>query len=205
MSAHNPPVTVVLDFNSLKEKQRALRSGFSDSLSLRVHRAISWFGRAEAESDDLDVRFILLWIGFNAAYASDIDAESDERGAFKAYFDTLVALDRTHRIYDAVWARFSQEIRLLLANKYVFAPFWHHRSQATAIGKSISPPTSGTSQRRCGSSIPAASSRSSSIGFMSCGTSSSMAVRPGTARSIADKCGTERPYWDGCSLCSSTS
>ena len=72
MSAHNPPVTVVLDFNSLKEKQRALRSGFSDSLTLRVHRAISWFGRAQAEPDDLDVRFILLWIGFNAAYASDM-------------------------------------------------------------------------------------------------------------------------------------
>jgi hypothetical protein len=128
MSARNPSTTVVLDFNALKEKQRALRSGFSDALTLRVHRAISWIGRAQAESDDLDVRFILLGIGFNAAYASDIDAESNERGTFRVYFDTLVTLDRTHRIYDAVWTRFSQEIRLLLANKYVFAPFWHYQN-----------------------------------------------------------------------------
>lgn len=37
-------------------------------------------------------------------------------------------MDRFHHTYDAVCARFSQEIRLLLANKYVFAPFWHNQS-----------------------------------------------------------------------------
>jgi hypothetical protein len=120
--------STALDYDALKAKQRALREGFSEPLALRVHRAISWFGRAMDETDDADVRFILLWVGFNAAYANDIDADSNERGAFKAYFDTLVTLDRTHRIYDAVWARFSQEIRLLLANKYVFAPFWHRQN-----------------------------------------------------------------------------
>ena len=52
---------------ALKVKQRALRDGFSTPLTLRVHRALSWLRRAEAEQDDQDVRFILLWIGFNAA------------------------------------------------------------------------------------------------------------------------------------------
>ena len=121
--------TDALGHGTLKVKQRARRAGFPEPLSLRVHRAISWLGRAEAETSDADVRFILLWIGFNAAYASDIDADStSERGSFKAFFDTLVGLDPSHRIYDAVWERFSQEIRLLLANKYVFAPFWHHQN-----------------------------------------------------------------------------
>ena len=79
--------------------------------------------------NDTDVRFILLWVGFNSACAGDLSAEIDnERGAFKAYFDALVSLDGAHRIYNAAWKRFPHEIRLLLNNKYVFAPFWNHQN-----------------------------------------------------------------------------
>lgn len=53
----------------LKTKQRAVREGFPQTMSLRVHRAISWIGRAEACGADADARFIFLWIAFNAAYA----------------------------------------------------------------------------------------------------------------------------------------
>ena len=116
-------------FASLKTKQRALRAAFPERLGLRVHRAISWLGRAEAEKTDADVRFILLWVAFNSAYASEIDADAtNERKSFKAFFDALVSLDASHRIYDAVWQRFSQEVRLLLANRYLFAPFWHRQN-----------------------------------------------------------------------------
>lgn len=114
-------------FEALKEKQRSLRSGFSEALTLRVHRGLSWLGRAESEASDDDIRFILLWIGFNAAYAGDVSAEiENERGAFKTYFDLLVSLDGKHRIYNAVWDRFPHEIRVLLNNKFVFAPFWQN-------------------------------------------------------------------------------
>jgi hypothetical protein len=113
----------------LKQKQRTLREGFETALTLRVHRALSWLGRAEEETNDLDVRFILLWIGFNAAYAADLeDALTGERERFRTFFADLVKLDREHRIYDAVWKRFSNEIRLLLDNKFVFAPFWAHQN-----------------------------------------------------------------------------
>jgi hypothetical protein len=116
-------------FAALKEKQRAIRSGFPETLGLRVHRALSWLGRAETEMDDHDVRFILLWIGFNAAYADDLNDEmGGERGAIEVYFNTLVRLDEGHRIYDAVWFRFPHEIRVLLHNKYVFSPFWKHHN-----------------------------------------------------------------------------
>ena len=53
-----------LGFKSLKEKQRAIRAHFPEALGLRVHRAISWIGRAEQAEDDHDVRFILLWVSF---------------------------------------------------------------------------------------------------------------------------------------------
>ena len=82
-----------LNFSRLKEKQRSIRDDFPESLTLRVHRAISWLGRAEKENDDADVRFILLWIGFNSAYGSDVSAAiNSERGSFKVYFDALTRL-----------------------------------------------------------------------------------------------------------------
>lgn len=120
--------------DALKEKQRRLRDGFPAPLTLRVHRSLSWLRRAQAESKDLDVRFILLWIGFNAAYAGDIEASAaspapeGERGLFQAFFSTLVRFDCRHRVYDMVWERFSQEIRLLLGNRYVYHPFWQHQN-----------------------------------------------------------------------------
>ena len=90
-------------FASLKAKQRALRAAFPEPLGLRVHRAISWLGRAEAEKTDADVRFILLWVAFNSAYASEIDADAtNERKSFKAFFDALVSLDSSHCIYEPV-------------------------------------------------------------------------------------------------------
>ena len=116
-----------LNFDILKAKQRAFRENFPDAMALRVHRAISWLGRSEAETNDVDVRFILLWISFNSAYTAHIETDGvSERGAFKAYFETLVELDKGHRIYNAVWTRFSQEIRLVFDNRYVFSPFWSH-------------------------------------------------------------------------------
>jgi hypothetical protein len=100
-----------LNFARLKEKQRLNRIDFPTSLTLRVHRAISWLGRAEKEVEEADVRFILLWIGFNSAYGSDVSSAIDsERGAFQAYSDSLVSLDRDNQIYGVVWKRFPHEI-----------------------------------------------------------------------------------------------
>jgi hypothetical protein len=119
----------VLDHGFLKEKQRSLRGSFSTELTLRVHRGLSWYGRASRETDDSDVRFLLLWIAFNAAYASEIDADlGGDREQFRLFFRTLVQLDTGKRIYNIVWSRSPSEVRLLLANRYVFAPFWAHQN-----------------------------------------------------------------------------
>ncbi len=130
---HYYPPEHPLNPETLKSKQRDLRAGFPVPLTLRVHRALSWLLRSEAAGEDEDVRFILLWIGFNAAYAGDVSlalgSESQrERDVFMRFFTTLVGFDNKHRIYDMVWQRFPQEIRVLLDNRYVFAPFWHHHN-----------------------------------------------------------------------------
>ena len=133
MSQPYPPGNS-LHGESLKLKQRDLRDGFTLPLALRVHRALSWLRRADKEHEDLDVCFILLWIGFNAAYAGDLDraldgaGASNERARFDDFFAALVRMDRDNRIYGVIWNRFSQEIRLLLDNKFVFAPFWKHHA-----------------------------------------------------------------------------
>ena len=124
----------MMNYDILKNKQRSIRDQFPEALGLRVHRSLSWLGRAEKEPSDSDVKFILLWIGFNAAYASDIAEDiSSERGAFRSFFEALVELDNEHRIYNVVWDRFPHEIRLLLNNKYVFAPFWNHHNNLSGF------------------------------------------------------------------------
>lgn len=122
--AHDPS-----SHRALKSKQRELRDGFATPLALRVHRGLSWLGRAEAEKDDADVRFILLWVGFNAAYAGDLSRAVDsERELFRGFFSTLLGFDTGGRLYKLIWQRFPHEIRLLLDNQYVFAPFWQHHN-----------------------------------------------------------------------------
>lgn len=124
------------DFPRLKAKHREVRQqeGFSGDLNLRVHRALSWLDRAERERNDDDdaAVFIFLWIGFNAAYASEIseDMATNERSVFGDYFGKLLKLDNQSRIYDAIWDEFPQSIRVFIDNPYVFQPFWRHHNQA---------------------------------------------------------------------------
>ncbi|NNU78990.1 hypothetical protein HMH01_00935 [Halovulum dunhuangense] len=103
-------------------------------MGLRVHRALSWMGRAEAlAGQDADTAFILYWIAFNAAYADAADFEPGtagltERGRMEGYFARLVRLDADKRIYDAIWSRYSGPVRVLLDNRFVFEPFWRHQN-----------------------------------------------------------------------------
>ena len=129
------PTDCALHHEQLKEKQRSIRDSFSTELTLRVHRGLSWFGRACEQGDDDDVRFILLWIAFNATYATEIDVDvGNDRDKFRLFFRTLIDLDRDKRIYGLVWSRFSNEVRLLLDNRYVFAPFWAHQNGVPGNG-----------------------------------------------------------------------
>ena len=114
----------------LKAKQRALRAGFPETMGLRVHRSISWIGRAEAAEDD-DGRFIFLWIAFNAAYADEREFQGPapgERAAFADFFAKMVRLDAERRIYNEIWEGFAGPIRVLMQNRYVFHPFWQHHN-----------------------------------------------------------------------------
>ncbi len=118
-----------MQYQTLKERHRRERDGEHLNLRLRVHRALSWLDRAE-QADDLDGRFIFLWIAFNAAYACEIDERQrlSEQETFKAFLEKLCLLDEKKRIDALIWQEFSSSIRVLLDNQYVFQSFWDHQS-----------------------------------------------------------------------------
>ena len=95
-----------------------------------MHRALSWLEKAE-QSDDLDSRFIFLWISFNAAYAKDLGSSlrSADKGSFVQFIDKICYFDEQQKIYSSVWNTFSNSIRILLNNKFTFQKFWdfHNR------------------------------------------------------------------------------
>lgn len=124
---------VRLDADRLKARQRNERDTYGEALSLRIHRAISWLARAE-QCEDLDGRFVFLWISFNAAYSNDLGsismAESEQFGGF---IKKLVELDAQQKLYDITWQKYTSAIRVLLDNKYVYQPFWNHHNRISGF------------------------------------------------------------------------
>jgi len=119
----------MMNYEQLKARHRAERGPWHPNLSLRVHRALSWLHRAEqlARGEDTDGQFIVLWIAFNAAYATEIDERYrvSEQETFRGFLEKLTELDAGKKRFDAlVWTEFPKSIRVLLDNQFVFADFW---------------------------------------------------------------------------------
>lgn len=113
-----------MDSRELKDKHRQVRDGQPEALRIRIHRAISWLTRAEAEGDDLDARFIFLWISFNAAYAKEFGFEMSEREQTREFIQKVLTRDPAGRSNDTMHRQFTGPIRTLVDNKYIFEPFW---------------------------------------------------------------------------------
>lgn len=129
MNLELPTGTPHLTYQSLKSIHRERREQFTQSLSLRVHRALSWLAKSELCDDDEDSQFIFLWIAFNAAYAKDIDApRTAETVTFGGFVSKLLDLDKDGMLYKLTWNEYSSSIRLLLDNQFVFQPFWDHQN-----------------------------------------------------------------------------
>jgi hypothetical protein len=121
----------IMTHAALKQRHRRERDGLPANLNLRVHRALSWLDRAERQDDDPDGRFIFLWIAFNAAYATDIDERYrvPEQQTFVAFLQKLIDLDLAdRRIEHVVWDEFTDSIRLLIDNRFVYQDFWSYHN-----------------------------------------------------------------------------
>ena len=56
---------------ALKYNLKQLPDDVDKNDIIRLHRAISWLKCAENNSEDIDLKFISLWIAFNACYADE--------------------------------------------------------------------------------------------------------------------------------------
>lgn len=125
-------------YHELKARQRAEQLRHPDAMALRVHRALSWLQRAELAEEDLDARFLFLWISFKAAYAdrSLNDTDFTAAPALHEFLVTLFRLDEGEQLSRLLWRQFPQAVRLLLDNPHGFQPYWdaHAQGQQAALG-----------------------------------------------------------------------
>mgnify|MGYP006084464369 FL=1 len=112
-------------FKDLKQKHRALRASYEDSFSIRIHRSLSWLNRSEKETEDVDAKFIFLWISLNSAYSIHMDAlknQGDEE-LRSDFFQTLLK-NGQNEIHEIIYERFSHEVRSILSNEFILTSFW---------------------------------------------------------------------------------
>ncbi len=134
---NNPSTSSGMTYEALHTQWEKSREQLPEGLQLRIHRALSWIERSEQEAEDDDAAFIFYWIAFNAVYAEDRQETewTPERESFREYFGKIVGLDADNVVYNAIWERFSQEIRVFLNNRYVFEPFWKFHNGAPGYDK----------------------------------------------------------------------
>ena len=121
--------------NHLKEKQRALRDGFQDSLGLRVHRAISWLQRAAKEQDDqmLPLFFYGSHLTLHIRRILVLHTMSPEKRSVQSFLSTRFYHSiRLIIIYNIVWTRFPHEIQFSSGESLCFwsileFPEWDRR------------------------------------------------------------------------------
>ena len=112
----------------LYDLYEANRSLYNEHFDSRLRRALSWLKRAEQEIADPDAAFIFYWISFNAGYSPKFNDNETTSEAQKAeYFFQMIAEQDSNKIVcRLVWDRFSQEIRSLITNEFIYAPFWKY-------------------------------------------------------------------------------
>jgi len=112
-----------MNYTQLKKDHRKTRDKQQESLSIRIHRALSWLDKAEHETDE-DAKFIFLWVCFNSAYANDFSQNESARSSFRKFIQTILSLDKNNDLYKILFKEFSGLIRVLISNKYIFEPYW---------------------------------------------------------------------------------
>jgi hypothetical protein len=109
-----------------KLKDQSIRN---EDFRIRIHRSISWLSCAEKLPNELDLKYLALWISFNSCYAIDLTEKNQksEKEKFRKFISTLVKNDHETRISNLLWNKFSGPIRILISNQYVFNCYWDYQ------------------------------------------------------------------------------
>lgn len=112
----------------LEEIYKSKKPENSDQFNLRIQRSLSWLKKATQLDEDIDLKFISLWVSLNAAYAQEIGGTPDNQG-FKLFLSEVLQSDQEHKIYHLVWGKLSQSMRLIIESSYTFQPFWDYQNK----------------------------------------------------------------------------
>jgi len=113
-------------FRTIPKANRDARQAFS----IRVWRGLSWLERSE-KADDLEGRFISLWIAFNAIYGhlDEEGRDARDRASWQTFLARMVEHDADDALGQAVRDR-PGDILPLIDNRYLFKPFWLGQADA---------------------------------------------------------------------------
>jgi hypothetical protein len=118
-----------MNSSSILARKLNTKTELDENHAIRIHRSISWLKSAEQHEKATDIKFISLWIAFNACYANTYNQmmNSTEKEMFRSFLDKLVKLDDESRFFNILWNKFSGPVRILLENKYIYKPFWDYQ------------------------------------------------------------------------------
>ena len=123
----------LLSLKSLKARHESVADELPVNLQTRTRRALSWLERAEMERDDRDAAFIFYWIAFDAVCAGRWRGESPTQEDFKNLFQQVADAEGLDAIRDCVLdGDFFDMIVEVVANPYVFEPFWDYFNAGAA-------------------------------------------------------------------------
>ncbi len=103
-----------------------------EQLQHRLQRSRSWLERAASEQD-IDTKYILLWIAFNAAYALERNAAKEELGEdgndppdwkLRTRFFEIMTRVRSQQIHATIRGKLWNPATNIMENEYVFWGFW---------------------------------------------------------------------------------
>ena len=112
--------------DSLMAKHDSIEDTLSTDMRTRARRVLSWLERARQEEDDPDAAFMFYWIAFEAVYGEWTREGRAQRADFKKLFEKATAADAGNTIRDEVLDNLADTILEVVANPYVFEPFWDY-------------------------------------------------------------------------------
>ena len=99
----------------------------------RIRRARSWLACAEEEyragslaTGHWDLAYVLYWIAFNAAFATDDPEQPNTTMEFRKCFGKVRRVDESHIIHRAVRRQFVGTVKPILNNQYLFKKYWDY-------------------------------------------------------------------------------
>lgn len=118
-----------MNFDGTVKLYKETRDSCDESFCIRIHRALSWMKKAEElPKEDIDLKFVSLWIAFNCAYGKELSQEEyfGEKVGYRDFLTVISDLDEEKILDKILWDRFSKSIKTLLENKFTYQPYWNY-------------------------------------------------------------------------------